>query len=215
MAKSKSTVILRPDEAKCWARTGEVVGSAIYTSTHVSGGSSGGGGYVHNGVGHVSAPQVHISSTVTTHNRFFLKEDDGDETEIKLANSSFGVRDGQRITGVWASHVNDGSGWLVYLHNHNSGRGEEQHAALEDLRGRTKKRWAFLAAIGTIVGLFSGLLPLALIAPGTWLYFFLQKRKELAAIDHAIFEMARAKVAEAQAPSPRLVHPEPGDVAAA
>src|SRR3546814_5386542 len=46
-------------------RTGTVCGVGNWSETRVHASSSGGGGYLHNGSGHVSAPTVSVSSTST------------------------------------------------------------------------------------------------------------------------------------------------------
>lgn len=186
----KSHIIKDVGDIHTWSISGEAAGSAIWTSTHVS--SSGGGGYVGQYGGHVSAPR--ISSRTTTHKRFFIRLADGSETEIELSDSDFGVRDGHQVTAVYCQHRNDDSGWLVRLVNHQTGQKLDRRSSLPNLRGRHRKRWAFLA--------FPPLLfffPIGVMTSGAWLYFFMKKRSEFRKIDSAIF--ARAKE-EADRPHP-------------
>ena len=49
-----------------------------WSETRVSGTSSGGGGFLHNGTGTISAPTVSITSSVKTTQRLFLTGEAGD-----------------------------------------------------------------------------------------------------------------------------------------
>ncbi|WP_337827191.1 hypothetical protein [Pseudonocardia sp. TMWB2A] len=174
---AKALIIEHRDQIHCWTISGEVLGSAIWSSTQVH--SSGGGGYG----GHVSAPT--IWSSTTTHKRFFVHTDNGQEHEINLDDSSFGVRDGHRVTVVYAQHRDNESGWLVYLVNHDTGQKLRHSASLKDLRGRHKRRWFLLTLMSILAPNAVGL-----VAVPVWVFFFFKRRARFAELDSAIFEQA-------------------------
>lgn len=113
-------LINRPEDLYLFSMTGSVVGQQSWSETIVSGQSSGGGGYIHNGSGHISSPSVNISSSSTEKLRVFLKDDDGSEIEISESNVGFGARNGHRISVVYAGDKTSRSGHLVAIINHNT-----------------------------------------------------------------------------------------------
>lgn len=100
-----------------WKVTGEVVSTQKHSETHVS--SSGGGGYVNQGSGYISAPTVH-SRAVTQH-EFWLKTEDGREVSVKLSGFDIPLREGQKVTLISAGRPGENSGWYSVLVNHNAG----------------------------------------------------------------------------------------------
>ncbi|MCD8548986.1 MAG: hypothetical protein LRY75_20675 [Shewanella xiamenensis] len=101
----------RGKEVKFWRVTGEVIGSDKYSETHVSVSSSGGGGYVGPHGGHISAPNIHTTTTAITNHEFWIKTEEGLEKAIKLRGVDIPLRVGQRITIISACRKADGSGW--------------------------------------------------------------------------------------------------------
>ena len=103
-----SSVILRQrrdltlkDGTQIWLRknTGIVASVKDWAETHVT--SSGGGGYLHEGTGRISAPTV-TSSTV--HRQvFFVQYEDGSQKEFDSTLISVGV--GHRVTEVWGAKL--------------------------------------------------------------------------------------------------------------
>lgn len=187
---ARARVIKTIDELDAWVVHGEAAGSAVWTSTHVS--SSGGGGYVGPYGGNVSAPTV--SSRSTTHKRFFIRAAAGKETEIELSDSSFGVRDGHRVSAVYAKHKDDNSGWLVYLHNHDTGQSVPRDSSLALVRGRHQKRWFFLTLAASL-----WMFPFSLLLLGVWGYFYWQRRARFKELDAAILGEARRLAGERDA----------------
>lgn len=110
--KKDATRLETIEDLFIFSRTGTVSGATTWSETHVSGG--GGGGYMHNGSGHVSSTS--ISSTVRERQRFFLVEPDGDETEFN--DTGLAVRDGQTVTVVYCGHKADQVGWPTAYYNH-------------------------------------------------------------------------------------------------
>lgn len=103
---------------------GDVVGSKTWGETHVYGSSSGGGGYINNGSGHLSSPSMTVSSTVVTRNTLFLKLPNGREEKISYVGS-FGTRDGHEVSAIFVSFDGDTSGYLLRLENHSTGEIDE------------------------------------------------------------------------------------------
>lgn len=178
----RAQIAKQVEDIHTWGISGEALGAAIWSTTQVH--SSGGGGYVGPYGGHVSAPTV--SSSSTTHKRFFIRGDNGKESEIELANSSFGVRDGHRVTAVYAQHRESPSGWLVYLHNHDTNQSVRHTSSLRNVRGRHKKRWFFLSLVPV------GFLPfgIGLVGIGAWVFFFFKYKQQFAELDAEIFRQA-------------------------
>src|SRR3546814_17826396 len=63
------------------------------SETHVRSSTSGGGGYIHNGTGHISAARVTVSSSNTEVVRFFLEYADDDEDEVTIKGGGFAARE--------------------------------------------------------------------------------------------------------------------------
>src|SRR3546814_18375695 len=101
-------------------RTGTVCGVGNWSETRVHASSSGGGGYLHNGSGHVSAPTVSVSSTSTEVLRFFMEYDDEDEEEVTIKGGGFAVREGQRVSVIRVSS-RPNWGYNLAYYNHKPG----------------------------------------------------------------------------------------------
>lgn len=82
---------------------GVVVGaSRTWSETSVSGSSSGGGGYIspYTG-GTIAAPDVKISSNVSTWHQFLVRSDDGYERAVTIpSGTDFPTREGNRVAQV-------------------------------------------------------------------------------------------------------------------
>lgn len=99
---------------KFFTLTGDVISQHKRDETSVH--TVGGGGYVGQHGGYVSAPQVYSSST--THHDIWIKPDDGKETCIRLVGCDIPVREGQRITTVYAKLKGEDSGYPALVFNH-------------------------------------------------------------------------------------------------
>jgi len=97
------------------AVTGEVSGTHKLAETHVS--SSGGGGYISQGSGFVSAPK--ITSKVVVKQEFFLKENGGKQMPVQLSGMDIPLMDGQKVTMISAGQGRN-SPW-THLVNHDAG----------------------------------------------------------------------------------------------
>lgn len=140
-----------------WKITGEILGTQKYSETHVS--SSGGGGYVNQGNGYISAPTVH--SRVVTQHEFWLKTEDGQEVAIKLSGFDIPLREGQKITIISAGNAGENSGWYSVLVNHNAG----QHWFLNNAaRLNQKLKFAPLSITPVVAGMPALILTAILVA---------------------------------------------------
>jgi hypothetical protein len=110
------------DDYEFWHVTGVALGAQTWSSTHVS------GGQVTSNGGVISSTPV--SSHSVTHNRFFLRLQDGREQEVELTDS-FGVRDGHMITIIYGKlkGKQNQSGSRMYCYNHGTGREHVWRAA--------------------------------------------------------------------------------------
>jgi hypothetical protein len=89
---------------------GEVAGTHKHAETRVQGGGGG-------GTGGNTAP-IHISSTVTVQQEFFLKTSGGGETPVKLSGADIPLRDGQSVTMVSVSRSEGNTVYWARLVNH-------------------------------------------------------------------------------------------------
>ncbi len=102
------------DGTQIWLRkdTGIVESVKDWSETHVH--SSGGGGYLSEGTGHISAPTVTSSSV---HRQvFFLKREDGTQTEYDT--TLIGVAAGHRVTVVSGAKKGKDVGHSLGFFNH-------------------------------------------------------------------------------------------------
>lgn len=105
-------------ELEFWSVTGEVIGQNKYSETHIS--SSGGGGYINQHGGHISAPT--ISSSVVTNQEFWIRRANGVEKSVQLSGRDIPLRQGQVITLISAGLKGKDSGYYSILVNHNAKR---------------------------------------------------------------------------------------------
>lgn len=73
------------------------MGEKLWTSTDIT--SIGGGGEIHQGSGHISAPQ--ISATTITHAQFFVRDGEGKEHSVQLIDAPLPMRASHRVGIVW------------------------------------------------------------------------------------------------------------------
>lgn len=117
MAVSQRDLTLR-DGTQVWLRkyTGIVQSVKDWSETHIS--SSGGGGYLSGGTGHVSAPRITSSSI---HRQvFFLKCEDG--TEKECDTNLINVHVGHEVTMVWGGKQGKDSGNYLGFYNRTTNR---------------------------------------------------------------------------------------------
>lgn len=97
---------------------GTVAGSKTWSETTVSSNTTvnGNGGY-----GYQTAT-TSTSSTSTEVNRFFLKRNDGKETELTIYGGGFSVRDGHVVSVVRVGPASGEWGYNIYYINHTTGQ---------------------------------------------------------------------------------------------
>ena len=118
-----------------WIEHGLVIGSKTWSETHVSGGSSGGGGFVSGGSGYVNAPNVAISSSVRTRNAFFLKAADGKECSVDI-DGVLPLRDGQVVSVIYVQRAAASTGHALIVHNHTTGEVTELPQGFDTVAGK-------------------------------------------------------------------------------
>jgi hypothetical protein len=123
-------------------RRGVVKGVQSFTEAHVSGSSSGGGGYVYSGSGHFSAPNVNISSYAVTTQRVFVEDERGGEWHLE-ADKDFPIRSGNRVSAKFVTTKRGGT-TAAFARNLDTGQGWKWSVA-EHL---PSYRWIWLAVIG-------------------------------------------------------------------
>ena len=148
--------ILSIDDLRMVTFTGTVVGSQVWSETHVHGGSHGGSPYVGPNGGHVSTPTVSISSSTTEKLHLFIRRDDGKEFDQRFVHAGVGVRDGARVSIVY---VPDEQGEPMALVNHDTGKSRVYENRISGLLGKPPSS-PLLGAISFIYML--SLLPLFL-----------------------------------------------------
>jgi len=95
---------------------GEVKGFQKHSKTSVY--SIGGGGFVGQNGGYVSAPEIRSNSTEIT--EFFVRTSDGKETHVKLTGLEVAMRDGHMVTMVMAKNKNVKRGYWAVAINHDT-----------------------------------------------------------------------------------------------
>ena len=94
---------------------GEVVEEKKWATTQVSGG---GGGY---NVGSGQQNPVTITSSTTTHDQFFLRNDAGQEMAFEIADASLALRKSHRVSVLWGIIKGNERGPFVAVYNHTTG----------------------------------------------------------------------------------------------
>lgn len=133
---------------------GRVEGSKTWSETRVSGGSSGGGGFVSGGSGYVSSPGVTISSTVRTRNTFFLKSNDGKQTSADI-DGAMPLCDGQLVSIVYVRRTRYLDSYPLIIYNHSTGEITERR---ESFNAAAKPFGLSRGLTGIILAVLAGLL---------------------------------------------------------
>lgn len=111
------------DQLHLFTKTGTVVGEQSQTLTSLSATTTttGGGGFIYEGTGRIDGPTTttNISSHTSERLRLFVREDGGDEFEVEFRDVPFGLREGQRVTIVFAG---DRAGHPMALFNHTTSK---------------------------------------------------------------------------------------------
>lgn len=109
-------------QERLYAQIGTVVDDRRWSETRVHGKSSGGGGYVGPQGGHVAAPEMSVSSTVTNQMQLFLVGEDGKEFDLQFHDIPVGIRAGHRVGVIYAENLQTGRVKSVALVNMTTGK---------------------------------------------------------------------------------------------
>lgn len=101
-----------------WTQSGTVLSTSKHSRTDVA--SYGGGGWVGQHGGSVSAPTI-VSST-TTKQEIWIRRENGEETAIQISGVDVPVREGQRVTFIAAKSPAAKDGFWVTFVNHSANR---------------------------------------------------------------------------------------------
>ncbi|WP_447952628.1 hypothetical protein [Sphingopyxis chilensis] len=217
MMSSNEQPIRRVEDIHGFFRTGTVRGVGNWSETHVRSSTSGGGGYVHNGTGHISAPTVTVSSTNTEVMRFFMEYGDDDEEEVTIKGGGFAAREGQRVTVVRIGS-RPGWGYNVAYHNHNTGNTHAPDGWLAWPLGKFPSALMVLIApiVGAIIGasLFTGLWWILGLAGFGWAFYAWHKKAgEYRKLKEAVRQRIDEVLADAKAEHGRMRAGREGEAA--
>jgi len=167
--------------------TGEVVDEKMWTTTQVI---SSGGNY---NVGSGQHNPVSISSSSTTHDQFFLKDENGQEMAADLGGTGVAIRKGHRVTLIWGMVHGQERGPFLAVHNHSMGAPAYIDSAIQSLVGPTAPGWSVIAWFFSILGIcfygvgFIGVIVLVVMG---------RSRKRQARENSAILKSAVGKLLE-------------------
>ena len=111
--------ITRIEDLRTETLTGTVVGCKMWSETRVHGGAKAQTTYVPAGGGHVSTPEVTVSSTTTEKLHVFIRRDDGREFDQRFVHAGVGLREGNRVSIVYVPAI---GGEPMALANHDTGK---------------------------------------------------------------------------------------------
>ena len=182
-----------------FVRTGTVQDGHSRMDTSVSTTTSHGGGYNARATTNTS-----VSSTEML--RIFVREDDGGkEFEAEFADPDFGVREGHRVTVVYAGDRASKAGYPMGLVNHSTGRSQVFAKRAEWIVKRTHQGLGcgLLVGVPAVAAILHGtsntdtlglFVLIAFLAVAGWL--FARKRRN-DALAQAVVEAVRGRVREA------------------
>lgn len=78
---------------------------------------TGGGGYIGPQGGHVSAPSIHTTVTQRQQIDFWIRENDGAESQFSFTDFNFSVANGQRLRFAWGANMSHERGEYLFAHN--------------------------------------------------------------------------------------------------
>ena len=136
-----------------YVRSGTVVACRSWSETQVRTSSTGGGGHVGPHGGHVAAPTVSVTSTASEKLHLFIQQDDGAEFDIQLTNPGIGLREGHRVSLLYA-HGRDASHWMIgALVNHTTRSSKTYHGRLNNMISAKTHPVAGLITLIVMLGL--------------------------------------------------------------
>lgn len=127
--------------------SGEVVEEKKWSTTQVTGG---GGGY---NVGSGQNNPVTISSVSSTHDQFFLKDQNGKEMAVEMTNAGLALRKGHRVTVLWGVIRGQERGPYLAVFNHTTNNLTMFDSAIGGLACRPAPALVTLAWIACFFGI--------------------------------------------------------------
>ena len=114
--------------------TGTVHGAVMWTETSLQASADSAGSLLHQGTGYIRPLHMSVSSHNFTHNRYFVKFDQGPELQV---DDGIVAPDGHRMSRVFLSSPESGGEYYVGLYNHSTGNSDLHLKAFTDAIGLT------------------------------------------------------------------------------
>jgi hypothetical protein len=124
----------------------------VETNTTVT--TTGGSGTVVNGNGNISGPSTTTHTSSTEMVRMFVREDSGTEFDVSLPDLGFGVREGHRVSFIYAGNQASRRGYPMAVINHTTRKSEVLKSRVSWIsRDALGCVWFFVAfAVSVFVG---------------------------------------------------------------
>jgi len=112
------------DQLYVFERSGTVAALQHWVETNTTVTTTGGSDTVVNGTGNISGPSTTTHTSSTEMVRIFVREDDGDEFDVSIPDLGFGVREGHRLSFIYAGNQVSQRGYPMAVVNHATRKSE-------------------------------------------------------------------------------------------
>jgi hypothetical protein len=141
---------------QAWAATGLVVGHESWSEADFGPGAE---------PDAVDASAVQIASRMVERQKFYLRQRDGRDIEVNLADCGLLLRDGHTATAIWVARKGAEHGFCLYVENHTTGAETRLPHNIKHIR--SKITFGQTAKYGLIAAVPAALvMPLWLMIPG-------------------------------------------------
>jgi hypothetical protein len=148
-------------EFYAWTATGQVAQLKSWSSPDVNNDSGDKG----------TESTVFIASKLVEGHRFVLRQRDGKDVDIVLANTEADLRNGEFVTTVWAAREGVGHGHCIFLENHTTGEQTRLPDNVKLIRPKAglaqAARFGALAASPAAIAMLAWLLAVDNVEPET------------------------------------------------
>lgn len=179
------------DQLCLFTKVGTIAGSQNWSETtfRSTTTSNGGGNFS------PASTSTTTSSSTAEQLRLFVRSDNGDEFEAKFSEPGFGVREGHRVSIVYAGSQAEQSGYAMALANHSTSQSKvfaERSRLIVDGVGQVRGCLLLISPIFILIFLASFLGALALIPAAIPVIWVVQKARK----SHALAKRVTAAVTE-------------------
>lgn len=112
------------DQLHIFEKSGTIAALQHWVETNTTVTTTGGSGTVVNGNGNISGPSTTTHTSSTEMVRMFVREDGGTEFDVSLPDLGFGVREGHRVSFIYAGDQASRRGYPVAVVNHTTRKSE-------------------------------------------------------------------------------------------